>query len=71
MTEPQASESAAIPEPPKEGLWTVKQVAEYLAVSESYVYELAKLGKIPRVRLGRLYRFEAEEIMRWLKLRKR
>ena len=52
-------------------LITVTEVAEYLRVKRSTVYEWAKDGKIPAAKVGRLWRFDREEIEAWVKSRKR
>ena len=46
---------------------TVKQVSDYLQISVSKVYQLAQGGEIPCCRLGQQWRFEREEIDRWLR----
>jgi excisionase family DNA binding protein len=51
---------------PAEGLWTVKDVAAYLQLSRSWVYQRAELGELPCIRLGGALRFEPEAIRRWL-----
>lgn len=48
-------------------LMTVEEVAEYLRVRPSTVYDWAKTGKIPGVKMGRLWRFEIGEIEAWVK----
>lgn len=48
----------------KEGIMTVKEVAEYLRVSEATVYNLAKQRTIPAVKFGRVWRFKKEDIER-------
>jgi len=52
-------------------LITVEEVAKYLRVKRSTVYEWAKEGKIPAVKVGRLWRFDREETEAWVKSRKR
>ena len=47
-------------------LMTVKEVADYLRVKPSTVYDWAKQGKIPAVKIGRLWRFGREEIEAWV-----
>ena len=46
---------------------TVKQVSVYLQISVSKVYQMAQEGQIPCCRLGQQWRFDREEIDRWLK----
>ena len=46
---------------------TVKQVSVYLQISVSKVYQMAQEGQIPCYRLGQQWRFDREEIDRWLK----
>ena len=48
-------------------LMTVQEVAEYLRVKPSSIYEWAKNGKIPGVKVGRLWRFKREQIDEWLR----
>jgi len=51
-------------------LMTVDEVAEYLRVKASTVYKWAKDGKIPAAKIGRLWRFDREEIQMWVRGRK-
>ena len=46
---------------------TVKQVSVYLQISVAKVYQMAQDGEIPCCRLGQQWRFEREEIDRWLR----
>ena len=48
------------------GIMTVRQLSSYLQVSHGHVYELARSGRIPAIRLGRTWRFRREQIDRWL-----
>jgi excisionase family DNA binding protein len=43
-------------------LWTVADVAEYLSVSRSWVYQHAADGTLPSVRVGGLLRFHPVKI---------
>jgi excisionase family DNA binding protein len=53
--------------PPAPGrLLTAKQVAEMLAVPESWVREATRQGRIPHLALGRYRRYQAAEIEAWL-----
>jgi excisionase family DNA binding protein len=46
-------------------LLTAKQVAELLQVTLPRVYQLAREGVIPSVRLGRQIRFEETALREW------
>jgi excisionase family DNA binding protein len=45
-----------------EGLWDAKDVASYLKVSRSWVYQHTEDGTLPSVRIGGLRRFFPERI---------
>ncbi len=45
----------------------VKKLAKYLDVSEAFIRDYIKEGRIPFVKLGRLVRFDLWEIEKWLK----
>ncbi len=47
--------------------FTVKQIAEYLQLSTSTIYGLAKDGVIPASRIRNQWRFDISEIDQWLK----
>ena len=47
-------------------LLTAKQVAQMLAVPESWVREATREGRIPHLTLGRYRRYQAAEIEAWL-----
>lgn len=52
------------------GRWlTVKQVSNYLQISVAKVYQMAQGGEIPCCRLGQQWRFDREEIDRWMRRR--
>lgn len=46
---------------------TVKQVAEYLEMSDDKIYDMAKKGELPAVKIRQQWRFDREEIDTWLK----
>ena len=56
----------------REALWTTRQVAEYLHVSTRQVYELAKRGQLPAVRMPSargqtgVLRFRPEDVEAWV-----
>ena len=43
-------------------LWNIKQVAEYLCLSKSKVYQMASKGEIPSVKIGDCIRFREDDI---------
>jgi len=51
----------------KPEIMTVEDVAEYLRIKTSTVYEWASNGKLPGVKVGRLWRFERSEIEKWVR----
>ena len=48
------------------GLLTVSEVAEYLQVKKTTIYNWAKDGTIPALKTGRLWHFRQEELEAWL-----
>jgi len=48
-------------------LLTVEEVADFLRVKPSTVYEWAKQGKIPASKVGRLWRFSKQDIEAWVR----
>lgn len=49
-----------------ETLWTVKQVAEYLGVTQRTVYALLRRRKLPALKVGGGWRFKPRELQEWL-----
>ena len=47
-------------------LLTVKQVAHYLNVSRSHVYDLMHEAKLPYVKIGGAYRISRETLEAWI-----
>ena len=45
---------------------TVREVAEYLRMSEAKVYRLVKAGSLPVVRIGKAWRFRKDLLDNWL-----
>ncbi len=45
----------------------VRWLAEYLGVSESWVYQASAAGRIPCVRIGASLRFHPMEIRQWIR----
>jgi len=52
-------------------LLKVDDVAEITRLSSVTIYKWAEEGKIPSFRLGNRVRFDYEEIMQWIKEKKR
>lgn len=50
-------------------IMTVRDVAEYLRVSEAKVYRLAKDGELPVFRIGKAWRFRKDLLDDWLSRR--
>ena len=46
---------------------TIEEVAAYMRVSRFTVYRLAKEHAIPATKIGRQWRFQREEIDRWVR----
>lgn len=47
-------------------LLSIDQLADYLGVKKSWVYDRTYRGKIPCYKLGKLLRFDIDEIEVWL-----
>jgi len=45
---------------------TLKEVADYLKVTERTIYRLAAAKKIPAFKVGGMWRFSSPEIERWI-----
>ena len=48
------------------GILTIKEVAEYLKVTERTIYRLAAAKKIPAFKVGGAWRFRATDIDGWI-----
>ena len=48
-------------------LMTIDEVAAYMQLSRFTVYRLAKDRFIPATKIGRQWRFQKEEIERWMR----
>lgn len=46
---------------------TLEEAAQYLKMGKSTLYDLARKGKVPAHKMGRAWRFDAEELDMWLK----
>ena len=50
----------------EEALMDIKQVASYLQINEATAYSWAQKGKLPGIKIGRIWRFRREDIEAWL-----
>ncbi len=50
-----------------EQMMTIEELAQYMRVSRFTVYRLVKNHFIPGTKIGRQWRFQKEEIDRWVK----
>jgi excisionase family DNA binding protein len=50
-------------------LMTLQEVADYLRVTRSTIHRMMKRNEIPGFRIGRHWRFNLDEIDRWLSSR--
>ena len=48
------------------GILTIKEVAEYLKVTERTIYRLAAAKKIPAFKVGGTWRFRQADIDSWI-----
>ncbi len=46
---------------------SIIELAEYLGIGKSKIYNLIRLNKIPASKIGRQYRFSRDVIDNWLK----
>ena len=46
---------------------TIKQISDYLKITERTVYRLAAAQKIPAFKVGGMWRFSLEDIENWIK----
>jgi excisionase family DNA binding protein len=50
-----------------ESLWDVAELAAFLKVSRSWIYQATAAGNIPSIRIGAALRFEPEAIRAWMR----
>lgn len=50
----------------EEVLMDIKQVAAYLQINEATAYNWAQSGKLPGIKIGRIWRFRPGDIEAWL-----
>ena len=49
-----------------EKIYTVPQVAEYLQISRSKMYDWVRRGKIPHILIGRNKRIKESDLQAWI-----
>lgn len=49
---------------------TLKEVAQYLKLTEKTAYRLAAEGKLPGFKVGGSWRFKREDILQWIEEQK-
>jgi excisionase family DNA binding protein len=49
---------------------TLEEAAKYLRMGKSTLYGISRKGEIPAHKVGREWRFDAEELDRWIKSEK-
>ena len=52
-------------------IWTVPEVAEYLKMSKSKLYNLIQRDEIPHIKIGKNIRIQETDQMEWLEDQKR
>ena len=50
-------------------LLTAAEIADYLGVKQSTIYQWTHQGFIPHIKLGKFVRFKTDQIERWLESR--
>lgn len=46
---------------------TLEEAAKHLKIGKSTIYRLAREGDLPAHRMGRVWRFDAEELDEWIR----
>ena len=49
-----------------EDILTLREVADYLKVTERTLYRLVQDGKLPAFKVGNSWRFRREDLERWI-----
>ncbi len=49
-----------------ESVLTIKQIAQYLNVTERTIYNLLQRGELPGFKVGMAWRFRKEDIDKWI-----
>jgi excisionase family DNA binding protein len=50
---------------------TIRQLAQYLQVTERTIYKLAWAGQLPGFKVGNTWRFKRDDIDKWIEANKR
>lgn len=68
MLSPSAKSTIPMTTSPSEGeILTIKQVADFLKVTERTIYRLAAAKKIPAFKVGGTWRFSRTDIDSWIR----
>jgi excisionase family DNA binding protein len=46
---------------------TIEEAAKHLKIGKSTLYQMARDGKVPAQKLGRAWRFDVEDLDKWMK----
>jgi len=46
---------------------TIEEAARHLKIGKSTLYQMARDGKVPSQKLGRAWRFDVEDLDKWMK----
>ncbi len=49
-----------------EDILTIREVADYLKITERTLYRLVQEGKLPAFKVGNSWRFRREDLERWI-----
>ncbi len=52
-----------------DGILTIKELSDYLKVSEKTIYRMLSRGAIPAFKMGTNWRFQTSAIEQWIKER--
>jgi excisionase family DNA binding protein len=47
-------------------LWTIDEAATYLGWTPTYVRRLSRAKRLPAIKLGREWRFDPDQLIRWV-----
>ena len=52
--------------PDTQPLWTVEEVAKYLRLEPETIRSMAREGKLPAIKVGRVWRFRRKQVKEWI-----